>query len=78
LAQLFSEIDDSSLLAPIDGIIQLRLAEPGEVLGASGPVLLMIDANELYINLYLPSSLAGSLPLATRREYSWMPYRGSH
>lgn len=32
VAQLTSEIDDSSLRAPIDGIIQLRLAEPGEVL----------------------------------------------
>ena len=30
MAQLTSEIDDSSLRAPINGIIQLRLAEPGE------------------------------------------------
>lgn len=63
VAQLTSEIDDSSLLAPLDGIIQLRLAEPGEVLGAGGRVLLMIDANELYMNLYLPAALAGSLTL---------------
>lgn len=37
VAQLTSEIDDSSLRAPINGIIQLRLAEPGEVLGAAWP-----------------------------------------
>ncbi|ROO41716.1 MULTISPECIES: HlyD family secretion protein [Pseudomonas] len=61
VAQLTSEIDDSSLRAPIDGVIQLRLAEPGEVLGAGGRVLLMIDPNDQYMNLYLPASVAGKL-----------------
>ena len=61
VAQLTSEIDDSSLLAPIDGIVQLRLAEPGEVLGAGGRVLLLIDANDQYMNLYLPAAQAGAL-----------------
>ncbi|MFS1290174.1 HlyD family secretion protein [Pseudomonas piscis] len=61
VAQLISEIDDSSLRAPIDGIIQLRLAEPGEVLGAGGRVLLLIDPNDQYMNLYLPASVAGRL-----------------
>lgn len=63
VAQLTSEIDDSRLLAPIDGIIQLRLAEPGEVLGAGGRVLLLIDSNDLYMNLYLPAAQAGALTM---------------
>ncbi|SIR19625.1 HlyD family secretion protein [Pseudomonas sp. A214] len=61
VAQLTSEIDDSTLRAPLDGVIQLRLAEPGEVLGAGGRVLLMIDPNDQYMNLYLPASVAGQL-----------------
>jgi HlyD family secretion protein len=61
VAQLTSEIDDSSLRAPIVGIIQLRLAEPGEVLGAGGRVLLLIDPNDQYMNLYLPASVTGRL-----------------
>ena len=61
VAQLNSEIDDSSLRAPIDGVIQLRLAEPGEVLGAGGRVLLLIDPNDQYMNLYLPASTTGKL-----------------
>ncbi|MGH8465207.1 MAG: HlyD family secretion protein, partial [Pseudomonas sp.] len=61
VAQLTSEIDDSSLRAPIDGIIQLRLAEPGEVLGAGGRVLTLIDPNDQYMNLYLPASTTGRL-----------------
>ncbi len=63
VAQLSSEIDDSSLLAPIDGIVQIRLAEPGEVLGAGGRVLLLIDANDQYMNLYLPAAQAGALAI---------------
>ncbi|KAA5835549.1 biotin/lipoyl-binding protein [Pseudomonas chlororaphis] len=61
VAQLTSEIDDSSLRAPIDGIIQLRLAEPGEVLGAGGRVLLLIDPSDQYMNLYLSASVTGRL-----------------
>lgn len=61
VAQLVSEIDDSSLRAPINGIIQLRLAEPGEVLGAGGRVFLLIDPSDQYMNVYLPSAIAGRL-----------------
>ena len=42
-----------------DGVIQLRLAEPGEVLGAGGRVLMLIDPNDQYMNLYLPASTTG-------------------
>ena len=63
VAQLTSEIDDSSLRAPINGVIQLRLAEPGEVLGAGGRVLLLIDPSDQYMNLYLPASTAGRLTI---------------
>ena len=65
VAQLTSEIDDSSLRAPIDGMIQLRLAEPGEVLGAGGRVLLLIDPNDQYMNLYLPASVTGRLTVGS-------------
>jgi HlyD family secretion protein len=61
VAMLTSEIEDSSLRAPIDGVIQLRMAEPGEVLGAGGRVLLLIDPNDQYMNLYLPTSVTGRL-----------------
>ena len=61
VAMLTSEIDDASLRAPIDGVVQLRMAEPGEVLGAGGRVLLLIDPSDQYLNLYLPASGTGRL-----------------
>lgn len=60
---LQSEIDDNSLRAPIDGLIQLRMAEPGEVLGAGGQVVLLIDLTDQYMNLYLPATTAGKLTI---------------
>lgn len=62
-ASLQSEIDDNSLRAPINGLIQLRMAEPGEVLGAGGQVFVLIDLNDQYMNLYLPAATAGKLTL---------------
>lgn len=59
--QLRTEIDESSLRAPIAGIVQLRLAEPGEVLGAGGRVLLLINPNDQYMNVYLSAAVAGRL-----------------
>ena len=59
VAQLTSEIEDSSLRAPINGVIQLRLAEPGEVLGSGGRVFMLIDPSDQYMNLYLPASVVG-------------------
>ncbi len=64
VAQLTSEIDDSSLRAPMNGVVQLRLAEPGEVLGAGGRVFLLIDPSDQYMNVYLPSAVAGRLVAA--------------
>lgn len=62
-ASLQSEIDDGSLRAPINGSIQLRMAEPGEVLGAGGQVFVLIDLHDQYMNLYLPAATAGKLTL---------------
>lgn len=61
VTQLTSEIDDSSLRAPINAVVQLRLAEPGEVLGVGGRVFLLIDPADQYMNVYLPAYVAGRL-----------------
>ncbi|HBP04168.1 MAG TPA: hypothetical protein DD677_13990, partial [Stenotrophomonas sp.] len=49
-----SEIDDSQLKAPRDGRVQFRVAQPGEVLGAGGRVMNMIDLSDVYMTFFLP------------------------
>lgn len=54
-------IDDSVLKTPIRGRVLYRLAEPGEVLGAGGKVLTVLDLTDVYMTIFLPTSMAGRL-----------------
>lgn len=57
------EIEDVTLKAPRDGRVQHRVAQPGEVLGNGGKVLTLIDLSEVYMNFFLPETVAGRLAI---------------
>ena len=61
IAQIKADINDCYLTAPLDGRIQYRIAEPGEVLSAGGKVLNMIDLTDVYMNFFLPAAQAGKV-----------------
>ena len=65
LERIQAEIDDSQLKAPRDGRVQFRVAQPGEVLGAGGRVLNMIDLSDVYMTFFLPTEAAGRLALGS-------------
>lgn len=52
-------IDESALAAPADGRVLYRLAEPGEVLGAGGKVLTLVDLTDVFLPIFLPTEQAG-------------------
>lgn len=52
-------IADNTLTAPRDGLIQYRLVGIGEVLPAGGKIFTLLDAGYLYMDIYLPTALAG-------------------
>jgi HlyD family secretion protein len=60
-----AEIDDSALKAPCDGRVQHRVAEPGEVLGAGGRVLELIDLSDVYMIFFLPAAAAGRVAIGS-------------
>lgn len=60
-----ADIRDSELRAPRDGRVQVRVAQPGEVLGAGGRVLNLIDLSDVYITFFLPETVAGRVALGT-------------
>jgi HlyD family secretion protein len=60
-----AQIADSTLVASIDGRVQYRLAHPGEVLGAGGRVLTLLDIGNVFMTVFLPAAEAGRLPLGT-------------
>ncbi len=57
------DIADSTLKAPRGGRVLYRLAEPGEVLGAGGKVLTLLDLTDVYMVIFLPATEAGRVPL---------------
>lgn len=65
IQRLQSEIDDSALKAPRDGRVQYRVAQPGEVLGASGRVLNLVDLGDVYMTFFLPTAEAGRVAIGT-------------
>lgn len=63
VARLQADLDDSQLKAPRAGRIQYRLAQPGEVLGAGGRVLNLVDLGDVYMTFFLPERVAGRVAL---------------
>jgi HlyD family secretion protein len=54
-------IADNTLVAPREGRIQYRITNIGEVLPAGGKVYTMLDASYLYMDIYLPTQVAGKV-----------------
>ncbi len=60
-----ADIDDSILRAPRDGRVQFRVAQPGEVLGAGGKVLNIVDLSDVYMTFFLPTAAAGRIGIGS-------------
>jgi len=61
VARVEADINDSALTAPIDGRVQYRIAQPGEVLGAGGKLLNLVDLADVYMTFFVPETVAGKL-----------------
>lgn len=58
-----ARIDDSALVAATSGRVLYRLAEPGEVVSAGGPILTLLSLENVYMDVFLPAKEAGLLPI---------------
>lgn len=58
-----ADLDDSTLKSPRDGRVQYRVAQPGEVVGAGGKVLNIVDLADVYMTFFLPTADAGRISL---------------
>jgi HlyD family secretion protein len=56
---------DNTLVAPRDGPIEYRVANVGEVLPAGGKVFTMLDASDVYMDIYLPTAEAGRVRIGS-------------
>ena len=56
-----TELADYTLRAPRAGRVQYRLAEPGEVLAPGARVVSLLDLEEVYMVVFVPTAVAGRL-----------------
>jgi HlyD family secretion protein len=60
-----ADIKDSALKSPREGRVQYRVAQPGEVVGAGGRVLSLVDLSDVYMTFFLPTAEVGRIALGT-------------
>jgi HlyD family secretion protein len=74
---LEAQLTESELHAPRDGRVLYRLVEPGEVIGAGGRILTIVDPREMFMVVFLPEADAGRVRLgaAARIALDAMPGR---
>ena len=65
IRRIQADIDDSALKSPRDGRVQYRVAQPGEVVGAGGRVLSLVDLSDVYMTFFLPTAAAGRMAIGT-------------
>lgn len=56
-----ADLKEYEINAPIAGRVQYRLAEPGEIVGAGGKIVTMLDLKRVYMTIYLPTRDAGRI-----------------
>jgi HlyD family secretion protein len=60
-----ADILDSVLVAPRDGRVQYKVVQPGEVVGAGGRIVSLVDVSDVYMTFFLPTAAAGKVALGT-------------
>jgi HlyD family secretion protein len=63
IERIQADIDDSGLKAPRDGRVQYIVARPGEIVGAGGRVLNLMDLTDVYMTFFLPTEAAGRVAI---------------
>jgi len=65
LERIQADMSDSILKAPRDGRIQYLVAQPGEIVGAGGRILNMVDLGDVYMTFFLPTAAAGRIAVGS-------------
>lgn len=71
VAEIEAALADLRIVAPADGTVLNRLAEPGELVAAGRPIATLVDLSDLYVRIFIPERDIGKLRLGNpARVYS--------
>jgi len=65
VAKIEADIADSVLKSPRTGRVQYLIAQEGEVVGAGGKVINLVDLADVYMTFFLPETVAGRVHLGS-------------
>lgn len=63
VARVQVELGDAELKAPRDARVQYIVTQPGEVIGAGGKLLNLVDLSDVTMSFFLPETVAGRVAL---------------
>jgi HlyD family secretion protein len=66
VATIQTRIDDATLKSPVRGRVLYRLAEVGEVLGAGGRALTLVNLDDVYMEIFLPAEEAARVRIGAQ------------
>jgi HlyD family secretion protein len=70
VAEVQSRIADATLTSPVLGRVLYRLAEPGEVVSAGGKVLTLVNLDDVYMEIFLPSAQAAAIKMGSEARFT--------
>lgn len=76
LAVVDTQLSDSVAVTPIDGVVLVKSAEPGEVLAAGTTVLTVGDIGRPWLRAYINEADLGRVKLGTRAKVTTDSYPG--
>jgi HlyD family secretion protein len=62
-AAIQTRINDATLKSPVTGRVLYRLAESGEVLAAGGKAITLVNLEDIYMEIFLPSEQAAKVKI---------------
>ncbi len=66
VSRLEENLKDYVLTTPVSGRVQYRLAQPGEIIGAGGKIITILDLSDVYMTIFLPTRDAGKLEIGAQ------------
>ena len=58
-----SQLDDTRVMSPVDGVVLVKSADPGEILAAGTPVLTLGEIDKPWLRGYVPQNKLGRIQL---------------
>jgi HlyD family secretion protein len=65
VAQIEAMIADTTLTTPATGRVEYKLVQTGEVVAAGGRVATVLDVDDVYMTIFLPTGAAGSVAMGS-------------